>query len=71
MDTIAKYFETSTITGKKEFPIIAPISEKIIDLILDKKTISTELNKTLKISTIHQWIKNIKILEVWREVRQQ
>ena len=47
----------------KEFPIIAPISGEII--IFDKKTTSTELYKNIKISTntIHQWIKNIEILE--------
>ena len=40
---------------------------EIVELILDKNTTSTKLNKTIKIfrDTIHQWI---KILEVWREV---
>ena len=44
--------------------------QKIVELILDKKITSTELNKTLKISrnTIHLWTKKYKILEVWREV---
>ena len=36
--------------------------QKIVELILDKKITSTELNKTLKISrnTIHLWIKKYK-----------
>ena len=35
--------------------------QKIVELILDKKITSTELNKTLKISrnTIHLWTKKI------------
>ena len=34
--------------------------QKIVELILDKKTTSTQLYKNLKISTIHQWIKKYK-----------
>ena len=46
----------------EEFPwsIIAPISGKNYRTYSWQKTTSTELNKTLKISTIHQWIKKYK-----------
>ena len=52
------------VTNTEEFPHYSPdFREKIVELILDKKITSTELNKTLKISTIHQWIKKYKETE--------
>ena len=59
---VAKYCETSTITDTKEFSIdSADFRQKI--RILDKKTTSTQSNKTFKISTIHKWIKKYKDTE--------